>query len=64
MRRSEDKTTANKIYVILSGMETITSAERSVVKILKILKISCKYDKLFQTTNMLKFYMINLDNKG
>lgn len=64
MRRSEDKTTANKIYVILSGMETITSAERSVVKILKILKIYCKYEKLFQTTNMLKFYMINLDNKG
>jgi aspartyl/asparaginyl-tRNA synthetase len=30
MRRSEDKTTANKIDVILSGMETIGSAERSI----------------------------------
>jgi aspartyl/asparaginyl-tRNA synthetase len=30
MMRSEDKTTANKIDVILSGMETIGSAERSI----------------------------------
>jgi aspartyl/asparaginyl-tRNA synthetase len=30
MRRSEDKSTANKIDVILSGMETIGSAERSI----------------------------------
>ena len=30
MRRNDDKTTANKIDVILSGMETIGSAERSI----------------------------------
>jgi aspartyl/asparaginyl-tRNA synthetase len=30
MRRNEDNTTANKIDVILSGMETIGSAERSI----------------------------------